>query len=149
MQPGRSLCRLGFPFHSVQPVFHPERNAFELPPGSIPLPLFPNDGILTRIVEVEVAPPLDPPPPFKFQFIETSSPGLLGQSGGPIFDQNGTVWGIQSRTVHHPLGFSPPVPGGKPSEKEHQFMNVGWGVHAETIVGAMRDLGIAFALSND
>lgn len=149
MQPGRSLCRLGFPFHSVQPVFHPDKNAFELPPGSIPLPLFPNDGILTRIVEVEVNPPLNPPPPFKLRLIETSSPGLRGQSGGPIFDQNGTIWGIQSRTVHHPLGFSPPVPGGRPNEKEHQFMNVGWGVHAETIIGAMCDRGIAFALSQD
>ncbi|MCI0428739.1 MAG: serine protease [Acidobacteria bacterium] len=80
MQPGRSLCRLGFPFHTVRPVFHPDKNAFELPPGSIPLPLFPNDGILTRIVEVEVNPPLNPPPPFKLRLIETSTPGFAAKA---------------------------------------------------------------------
>jgi hypothetical protein len=149
MQPGRSLCRLGFPFHSVKPVFDPDKKTFELPPGLIPLPFFPNDGILTRIIEVKTNPPLNPPPPYKLRLIETSSPGLLGQSGGPIFDQNGTIWGIQSRTVHHPLGFSPPVPGGKRNEKEHQFMNVGWGTHVETVIGAMSDLGITFTLSQE
>jgi len=149
MAPGRSLCRLGFPFSEVNPIYHADKNTFELPPGSLPIPFFPNEGILTRIVEVDVDPPLNPPPPFNLRFIETSNPGLRGQSGGPIFDQKGTIWGIQSRTVHHPLGFSPLVPGGKPNEREHQFMNVGWGIHAETIVGAMREFGISFALSED
>jgi hypothetical protein len=144
MQQGRSLCRLGFPFHTVTPSYDATTNIFHLPPGSVPPPFFPNDGIFTRIVEI---PPPNPAPPFKLSLIETSSPGLLGQSGGPIFDQDGNIWGIQSRTAHYPLGFSPEVPGGKKNEKEHQFMNVGWGIHAETIVGAMRDRGIAFDLS--
>ena len=89
------------------------------------------------------------PPPYKFRFIETSSPGLRGQSGGPIFDQQGIIWGIQSRTAHHPLGFSPLVPGGKPNEREHQFMNVGWGIHIDTLVGAMQDNKIDFEMSKD
>lgn len=148
MHQGRTLCRIGFPFHSIQPVFHQGKNAFELPAGSVPLPLFPNDGILTRRIEVKADPPLNPPPPFKLEYIETSSPGLRGQSGKPIFDQEGVLWGIQSRTVHHPLGFSPPVPNGKAGEKEHQFMNVGWGISAQTLVGALRDRGIQHALSN-
>jgi hypothetical protein len=145
MSPGRSLCRLGYPFHNIEPVFHPDRNEFELPPGSVPPPFFPNDGLFTRTL----TPPAGPPTPYAVRFIETSSPGLRGQSGGPIFDQGGAVWGIQSRTMSYPLDFTPPVPGGKRGEKEHQFLNVGVGVHAETIVGAMRELGIKFALSQD
>jgi hypothetical protein len=34
----------------------------------------------------------------KVKFIETSTPGLRGQSGGPLFDAKGEIWGIQSRT---------------------------------------------------
>ena len=115
------------------------------------MPFFPNDGIFTRVVDVAIDPTTSnvPPPPFPLRFIETSSPGLRGQSGGPVFDCKGTVWGIQSRTIHYPLGFSPPVPGGKPHEKEHQFLNVGWAVHVETIVGALRHSGIAFSLAQN
>jgi hypothetical protein len=149
MAQGRSLCRIGFPFHTIEPVFDSAKNAFQLPPGSLPLPFFPIEGILTRHVDVHLDPAPNPAPTFRFRLLETSSPGLRGQSGGPIFDQNGTVWGIQSQTRHFPLGFSPPVPGGKPDQKEHQFLNVGWGVHAETIVGAMKERGITFAMSSE
>ncbi len=148
VEPGRSLCRVGFPFHGIEPVFRADRNAFELPPGSVPLPRFPNDGIYTRDVEV-LSTPGAPKPSFPLRFLETSSPGLMGQSGGPIFDVEGRIWAIQSRTVHYPLGFSPPVPNGRQGEVEHQFMNVGWGVHVETLVGAMRDNGIQFEMSTD
>ncbi len=83
------------------------------------------------------------------RLIETSSPGLKGQSGGPIFDKDGVIWGIQSTTHCLPLGFSPAVPDGKPHEKEHQFLNVGRGVHADTIVGAMNRVGIKFQISQE
>jgi Trypsin-like peptidase domain len=148
MTPGRSLCKLGFPFHNIEPIFHEKFNSFELPAGSVPLPLFPIDGILTRFVDVTL-PPDGAQPPFKLRYIETSSPGLRGQSGGPIFDALGTVWAIQSQTVHYPLGFSPNIPGGKQHEREHQFLNVGRGISAETIVGAMHELGISFTLAED
>lgn len=143
--PGRSLCRLGFPFHEITPVFDTVNNRFELPPGSLPLPRFPNDGIFTR--EVHVLTPGNVQP-FPLKFIETSSPGLRGQSGGPIYDTKGTIWGIQSRTVHLPLGFNPPVPGGKTGQTEHQFLNIGLGTHAETVVAALRHFGVSFSLSD-
>lgn len=146
---GRSLCRIGFPFHSITPTFDAARRGFVLPPGSIPIPFFPNDGIFTRTVEFVPDPPLQPAPPFRLRFIETSTPGLRGQSGGPLFDAAGCIWGIQSRTMHLPLGFSPEVPGGRAGEKEHQFLNVGWSVHVETIVGALGDRGVQFELSGN
>ena len=37
--------------------------------------------------------------------IELSTPGLRGQSGGPLFDSDGIVYGMQSRTKHLHLGF--------------------------------------------
>jgi hypothetical protein len=139
------LCRLGFPFHSIEPTYDAGKDTFELPAGSVPLPLFPIEGILTRFVEV-VVPTGQPKPNYPLRYLETSSPGLKGQSGGPIFDTHGTVWAIQSKTQHYPLGFNPEVPG--EHAREHQFLNVGWGVHAATIVAAMKEKGISFQQSD-
>jgi len=100
---------------------------------------FPNESILTRIL---LSPEKQP------RYIETSSPGLMGQSGGPIFDTRGIVWGVQSHTSHLPLGFSPPVPGGQPHQKEHQFLNVGRGVHPAAIVALLKECGIKHSMSD-
>ena len=147
-RPGRSLCKLGFPFHSITPSFDEKKNAFLLPPGAVPLPLFPIEGIFTRVV---VAPPPGAGggggngaagPTGKF--IETSSPGLVGQSGGPIVDAHGVVWGLQSHTRHHSLGFNPPVPGQNGAEQNaHQFLNVGLGAHAEAILRFLQSESVA------
>ncbi len=133
--PGRSLCKLGFPFHQITPSYDEKRNAFVLPQGAVPPPLFPIEGLFTRVV-IAPMPGAEGGEPGKF--IETSSPGLVGQSGGPIVDSQGAVWALQSHTRHYPMGFSPPVPGQEQSkprqQKEHQFLNVGLGVHAEPIL---------------
>ena len=73
LRSGTSLCRLGFPFHQIVPQY--TDGHFVLPPGTFPMVFFPNEGILTRILHVDNQP----------IFIETSNPGLMGQSGGPIF----------------------------------------------------------------
>lgn len=140
--PGRSLCRLGFPFHDITPAYDEEQGAFVLPKGAVPLPLFPLEGMLTRIL-IARAPALtskDAPDETSL-FIETSSPGLRGQSGGPIFDPDGVVWGLQSHTRHYPLGFAPPVPGR--GHVEEQFLNAGVGVHAEPILQLLDRFGVA------
>lgn len=100
MEQGTSLCKLGFPFHSNEPTFD-EQKGFVLPPGSFPIPIFPIDGIYTRTVNIES----NGAKPYPLMFIETSTPGLRGQSGGPIFDVNGAIWAIQSQTHHLKLGF--------------------------------------------
>ena len=63
---------------------------------------------------------------------------------GLYFDQAGRVWGIQSRTTHLPLGFSPPVPGGAKNAVEHQFLNVGWAVHPEVVQAFLKENGVKF-----
>jgi hypothetical protein len=142
MPQGTSLCRLGFPFHEIQATFDERANQFSFAPGVLPVPRFPNDGIHTRLV---VAKSEDGSQQAKF--LETSSPGLRGQSGGPIFDRDGHIWALQSRTNHLPLGFAPAVKHGNREVIEHQFMNVGWGSHVEEIIKLFRQHNVTFDLS--
>lgn len=144
MDPGTSLCRLGYPFHEIQATYDEKTRCFELAPGAIPLPVFPIEGIYTRNCLAGKS----HDGKYEVKFLETSSPGLRGQSGGPIFDVNGTVWAIQSQTVHFPLGFSPKIRKGKVETEEHQFLNVGLGVHPEVLVAFLKDKNIRFNLAN-
>ena len=139
--PGRSLCKLGFPLHRVDPVYDEKANTFTLPAGSVPLPLFPMEGIFTRVVNTRAPGSGDGAPS---AFIETSTPSLIGQMGGPVFDAKAVVWGIQSHTMHHALGFQPPVPGGAAGQVEHQFLNTGLAVHAAVIRGFLDAEGIEY-----
>lgn len=122
----------------------PPSKGFELPPGSLPVPYFPIDGIFTRNVNV----PAGTPRTYPLKFLETSSPGLRGQSGGPTFDVKGTVFAIQSRTQHFPLGFDTYHGVGKKRTLVPQFLNVGWGVHVATVVGFLQEIGVSHHLSN-
>jgi Trypsin-like peptidase domain len=142
-EPGVSVCRLGYPFFSIKPDFDNAIGVFRLPDGSTPPPFFASEGILCRMVAFQPVPG-QPQFPFPQCWIETSSPGLRGQSGGPIFDKNGTVWGIQSNTFSYPLGFEPEV---KPGQKIHQFLNVGRGVHMATIGGLLKQENVKFSMS--
>ena len=143
---GTSLCKLGFPFHSITPTWNAVTEMFELPAGAVPLPRFPIEGIFTRTMEVPVSG--GPAPSYPLRLLETSSPGLRGQSGGPIFDVEGSIWAVQCRTAHYPLGFSPSAPGGSKTHKEHQFLNVGLGTHVETILGLFKERGITCQVSS-
>jgi hypothetical protein len=148
---GASLCRLGFPFHNITPQWDTTTNGFVLPTQAFPIPFYPNDAILTRFHEVKVVDRAGNPvaSPFPTLRIETSTPGLKGQSGGPIFDVKGAVWGIQCVTQHLPLGFNcvikDPLTGR--SQEEHQFLNLGIGVHAATIIGLFDQVGVKYVLS--
>jgi S1-C subfamily serine protease len=133
VDPGTSICRLGFPFMKVQQSY--SAGVFTIDLSN--LAFFPNEGMMTREIET---------PPFGLM-IETSSAGLKGQSGGPLFDTNGTVWAIQSLTGHIPLGFSPPVPGGSAGQVEHQFLNLGRGAHPKAIVELLKAAKVNFELS--
>ena len=141
--PGRSLCKLGYPLHRIEPVFDEAANTFTLPPGSVPLPALPLEGMFTRSVNTRVPGSGDGDGDPSL-FIETSTPSLIGQMGGPVFDAEAVVWGIQSHTMHHSLGFRPPVPGGGAGQVEHQFLNTGLAVHASVIRGMLDAAGIGY-----
>lgn len=140
---GTSLCKLGFPFSKISATFTEQTNSFTFLPGS-EFPLFPLDGIYTRTIIAGKS--IDGE--FIIKFIETSSPGLRGQSGGPTFDIHGNVWAIQNRTNHIPLGFNPKIANENGKEvEEHQFINVGWGVHPDLIVEFLKKNNVKFEMS--
>jgi hypothetical protein len=145
LRPGTSLCKLGFPFYDLVATYDEPTQSFRLPPDVLPIPRFPIEGIYTH--DVTLGRSNDGR--YDLKLLETSSPGLRGQSGGPIFDAQGRVWAIQSRTTHHPLGFSPTVMRNGRAVEEHQFLNVGCGVHPELLVSFLRDHGVRFQLSRD
>jgi hypothetical protein len=142
MRQGTSLCRLGFPFHDIQASFESATKQFTM---NQQFTFFPLDGIFTRVLDIGTTAPGGYP----HKYVETSTPGLRGQSGGPLFDVNGRLWGIQSRTRHIPLGFNPTIDDGRTKTVEHQFINLGEAVHCETLVAILTDIGVAFDLSAD
>jgi hypothetical protein len=141
---GTSLCKLGYPFHQITASFDEEKNEFKIAPGVLPLPRFPIEGIYTRNAVAGKS----KDGKYEIKFLETSSPGLRGQSGGPIFDTKGTVWAIQCRTHHFSLGFSPKVKKNGKVVEENQFLNVGLGIHPELVVAFLTDNRISFKLSD-
>lgn len=141
---GTSLCRLGFPFHDIQAEYDYANGRFILAPGTLPIPRFPIEGIFTRTAVAGKT----PDGRYDIKFLETSSPGLRGQSGGPIFDVKGTIWAIQSHTIHIPLGFSPSFKRNGRIVEEHQFINVGLGIHPELIIAFLNDNSIKYTLSS-
>ena len=74
---------------------------------------------------------------------------MRGQSGGPIFDINGYIWGLQSRTTHYALGFNPKIKKDNKEVEEHQFLNAGVGTHVEEIVNFLTEHNIKFNLSTE
>ena len=150
---GMSVCRIGFPFVIIKTSFEPEMNRFRLenPPHLI-AQYFPNDGIITRNV---INGPVNPdgtvaqlgPSGIPPLYVETSTPGLRGQSGGPIFDAQGNVVGVQSVTIPMNLGFGGIQPNGKPLPE--QFLNVGRGVHARTVIAALEKVGVKYKSESD
>ncbi len=134
--PGASLCKLGFPLHETTPTFDTAKGTFALAPNALPPP-FPNEGIFTRTL----LPPGTPTPrSYPLWYLETSSPGLRGQSGGPIFDTEGRIWAMQAKTAHYDLGFDTSV---------KQFLNAGVGPHVKSIISALGEAGIVVDISKN
>ena len=78
-------------------------------------------------------------------FIETTSPGLRGQSGGPIFDKEGVVWAVQSKTLSMPLGFNSEYESeGRKRQAPEQFIHVGLGTHIQHIRELLQSKNVAF-----
>ncbi len=142
IHPGTSLCRLGFPFLNIESDFDEQFNAFRIKPGVLPLTLFPNDGMYTRNVYKGKSMDGD----FDMLYLETSTPGLKGQSGGPIYDKDCKIAAMQVQTAHLPLGFHPKVEYKGKMVTENQFLNVGLGVHVKTIIELLNYKGVKFNL---
>ena len=146
MRPGTSICRTGFPFANIATDFDEGSKSFRIRNGVLPLPFFPNDGIHTRNVLKQNK---SKEGKYDMLYVETSTPGLKGQSGGPIFDTNGHIYAMQVQTNHIPLGFHPISEYDGKSIVENQFLNVGIGVHGKLLQQIMRDHHISFKVEGD
>jgi hypothetical protein len=144
INPGTSLCRLGFPFIEVKASFNPITKNFTLPLDLFPLPLFPIEGIYTR----NISKGKTTDGSMDILFLETSSPGLKGQSGGPIFDVDGNIYAIQSQNITLPLGFKGLVETNGKKMEENQFLNVGIGVHTKTLEALLKKHNIKYEVAD-
>lgn len=143
IKPGTSLVKLGYLFVEVKATFNTATNLFELPPNLFPVPFFPIEGIYTRNILTGRTQNQS----MDIMFLETSSPGLKGQSGGPICDTQGIIYAIQSQNVTLPLGFKGTIEVNKKIVEENQFLNVGIGVHPQTIVALLNKHNIKFDIT--
>jgi hypothetical protein len=141
IEQGMSVCRLGFPFCDVPATYHEDRDEFALDDRAFPVPRFALDGIVARfnrrVTEDGAASAL---------FIETSTPGLRGQSGGPLLDTTGRVCGIQSHTSHVDLGFDAQYSCDGGTVTERQFLNVGAATHVDEVRALLDSAGVGYRL---
>lgn len=131
IRPGDFLCRLGFPF--------PEFSNFEYDAtldeirwnntGNAVTPRFPIEGMFTRHIGNSKG---------EIVGVELSTPGLRGQSGGPLFTHDGLIYGMQSMTNHLHLGFDMlgaefVIDGKRQKINNQPFLHVGQCVHIDVI----------------
>ena len=123
---GKFLCRLGYPF--------PEFSNFTYDStidkiqwtksGRADTPCFPIEGMVTRHVVDSTNQVIG---------FEMSTPGLRGQSGGPVFDSEGRIWGMQAATAHLDLDFDINQEvvrnGTKKQVTDSAFLHVGHCIH--------------------
>lgn len=143
IQQGKSLCRIGFPFPEFNNFKHnPQTDDIEwTTTGNPNSPSFPIDGIVTRFVANQSGAGITG--------IEMSTPGLRGQSGGPLFDTNGNIYGMQFATNHLHLGFDMKdfeiINNGKKTKiSNNPFLHVGICVHVDKIKDFLKEKNIEF-----
>jgi hypothetical protein len=134
---GMSVCRLGYPFHEIQAEWDAGRCEFILPQDAFPVPSFALDGIVSRFHRV-----LAQDGGNETTFIATSTPGLRGQSGGPLLDPSGRVCGVQSHTLHLDLGFDARFPVGDKTVAERQFLNSGVATHVREVRALLNEANL-------
>lgn len=142
LKQGKFLCRLGFPFPEFTNfAYDAAADAIQwTAAGREHSPRFPIDGMVTRHL-----PGKDGRTTAGF---ELSTPGLKGQSGGPAFDTDGRIWGMQSATKHLDLDFDVDIEvlraGQKRRVQESAFLHVGHCVHVSLLKAFMRSNGVDF-----
>lgn len=141
LKQGKFLCRLGFPFPEFTNFrFNQDNDDIEwTTEGIANAPRFPVEGMLTRNFATDG----------KIWGIEMSTPGLRGQSGGPLFDADGNIAGVQAGTHHLHLGFDMKnveyKANGRTIKVTNQpFLHVGQCIHVDVIKDFLKSNNIRF-----
>lgn len=138
---GKYLCRLGFPFPEFNNyTFNAANDDIEWTKEGIShSPQFPIEGMVTRFLAENN----------QLYGIEMSTPGLRGQSGGPLFDEKGIVYGMQFSTKHLHLGFDLVdkeimVNNGIRKVSDYSFLHLGQCIHADAIKAFLKQHNVEF-----
>ena len=138
---GEFLCRLGFPFPEFTNYrFNEANDDIEwTQEGITASPRFPLDGMVTRFLADESG----------LFGIELSTPGLKGQSGGPLFNKDGIVYGMQFSTKHLHLGFDiidKEIVSNNKTQKvsDYSFLHLGQCVHVDIIKEFLKEKKVKY-----
>ena len=139
---GKFLCRLGFPFPEFTNfTFNAVTDDIEWTNTGVNVsPRFPIEGMVTRFLADQQQ---------GLFGIEMSTPGLRGQSGGPLFDDKGTICGMQFSTKHLHLGFDLVdkeimVNNGVKKVSDYSFIHLGQCIHVNAIKAFLKEHNVAF-----
>ena len=139
---GSFLCRLGYPFPEFTNFKYNETtdDIEWTDEGSKNAPSFPIEGMITRFLGDSSQ---------NIHGIELSTPGLRGQSGGPLFDQNGIIYGMQSRTKSLHLGFDIEekeiiIKGRVRKVSDYSFIHLGECIHVNVIKAFLNEHKVKF-----
>lgn len=141
LKQGKSLCRLGFPFPEFSNYGYDDAtdSIGWTQTGQDLTPRFPMDGMLTRHVAGEGG---------QLIAFELSTPGIRGQSGGPVFETAGKICGMQSLTKHLDLEFDVDLEVQRGASRrrvqESAFLHVGGCIHVNVLKDFMRANGVQF-----
>lgn len=141
IQQGKLLCRLGFPFPEFTNFkYNEQTDDIEwTTEGMRDTPIFPLEGMITRHLGEDG----------KIYGIELSTPGLRGQSGGPLFDEQGQVYGMQFSTKHLHLGFDLEnkeimIEGKIKKINDYSFIHLGQCIQVSTIIDFLKEKGVKY-----
>lgn len=139
---GKFLCRLGFPFPEfTNYTFNASTDDIEWTNTGVNVsPRFPLEGMVTRFLGDQQ---------HGLYGIEMSTPGLRGQSGGPLFDKEGVVYGMQFSTKHLHLGFDLEdkeimINNNLKKITDYSFIHLGQCIHANAIKAFLKQHNVAF-----
>lgn len=139
---GKFLCRLGFPFAEFNNFrYNEQSDDIEWTQTGIQVsPMFPLEGMITRFLGDEQ---------HGMYGIEMSTPGLRGQSGGPLLDEEGKVCGMQFSTKHLHLGFDMiekeiMLNTGIKKVSDYSFLHLGQCIHGAVIKSFLREHNVDF-----
>lgn len=138
---GKMLCRVGYPFPEFSNFKYNEA-ADDIEwsrDGLSNSPVFPIEGMVTRFLGDQHG----------IAGIELSTPGLRGQSGGPLFDDKGIVYGMQFSTKHLHLGFDMEdkeilINNKQKKVTDYSFLHLGQCVHVNIIKSFLKEKNIKF-----
>ncbi len=138
LRQGNFLCRLGFPFPEfTNYIYQAAIDDIQWTNSGNPAsPRFPTEGMVTRFLGEGNT----------MYGIELSTPGLKGQSGGPLFNQSGTIYGMQFSTKHMHLGFDQENKELSEENKMNHpsFLHLGQCIHASIIKEFLAEKKIVF-----